>query len=82
MTELHAYKRVGKTARPAVDGVPLTISFSVVHNAHKACPYVDAVACRKGVMQFTCEISNVPAEILLDSGAGVGVVCRKSAEKA
>ena len=87
MTEVHVYRKgevlpVGKSSDPAVDGAPLSCSFSVMHDAPQSRLYANAVARSKLVMQYNGKIGNVPAEILVDSGAGVNIISQKFAEKA
>ena len=87
MTELHVYRKaevlpVGKSSDPAVDGVPLSCSFSVMYDASQSRLYANAAAHSKLVMQYKDKIGNAPAEILVDSGAGVNIISQKFAEKA
>ncbi len=52
MTELHMYKKgeglpVGKSVIPTIDGVPLSCSFSVMHDAPQSRLYANAVTSQQ-----------------------------------
>ena len=46
-----------------------------------SCLYANAVARSKLVMQYKGKLVNVPAEVLVDSGAGVNIISQKFAGK-
>ena len=86
MRVLHEYKKgeVLSTCDDASDSgsSALPCSYQVMYDAPKTRLVLNAAARSKLVMEFKSKVGCVPAEFLLDSGAGVSFVSHQFAEKA